>query len=352
MKIQFPGEKGEIRDVSELVFQFHALAALDPDLRWHVRPGHDPQDAGSVELELDGRRFAFRPFYVLKASVPWLEKLDFIAGDPQPLIVTPELSARALAACKAQGLAATDLNGRTWLRAPGLLVDRPALPGRSFCHEPEPRNIFVGKSARIVRCLLSDRERLWTQSEIVPRTGASVGLVSRIVQHLIRQGFVEKTRAREFRLRDWRGLLAEWAESDRFAQRTRTTRYAGFLGPPQKLAQRLQQWAVTEKVPLAFTQWIAAWVRHPYTEPVVCSAYVERLPDAAAAEQLGIRRVSEGGKLWLHVPDDTGILTATQARDDLTLVTDAQIYLDLQRTGLRGPEAAAALAEWEGFCRA
>jgi len=30
---------------------------------------------------------------------------------------------------------------------------------------------------------------------------------------------------------------------------------------------------------------------------------------------------------------------------------DAQIYLDLQKTGLRGPEQASALRNWEGFCR-
>jgi hypothetical protein len=161
----------------------------------------------------------------------------------------------------------------------------------------------------------------------------------------------EKTSAREFRLRDWQGLLNEWVESDRFPKRTRTTLYAGFLGPPQELAQRLQQWAKTERVPLAFTQWIAAWIRHPYTEPVICAAYVARLPNPATLEGLGLRSVTEGGKLWLHVPDDEGILDETQSRKNLTLVSDAQIYLDLQRTGLRGPDAAAALREWEGFCR-
>jgi hypothetical protein len=261
------------------------------------------------------------------------------------------LSPRIVAACKEHGIAAIDLNGRTWLRAPGLLVDRRPLPGRSFRYELEPRNIFVGKSARIIRCLLTNRGRTWTQAEIVPHTKASSGLVSRIVQHLISQGFAEKTSAREFRLRDWNGLLDEWAESDRFPKRTRTILYAGFLGPPQELAQHLQQWAGAENVPLAFTQWTAAWVRHPYTEPVVCSAYVDRLPDAAALDQLGLRSVTEGGKLWLHVPDDEGILAETQTRSGQTLVSDAQIYLDLQRTGLRGPEAAAALREWEGFCR-
>jgi hypothetical protein len=92
-------------------------------------------------------------------------------------------------------------------------------------------------------------------------------------------------------------------------------------------------------------------VRHPFTEPVVTSAYVSRLPDSATLENLGLRLVGEGGKLWLHVPDDDGLLRETQIQDELTLVTDAQIYLDLQRTGLRGPDAATALREWKGFCR-
>jgi hypothetical protein len=61
--------------------------------------------------------------------------------------------------------------------------------------------------------------------------------------------------------------------------------------------------------------------------------------------------VTDGGKLWLHTPDDEGLFTETQHRGGLTLVSDAQIYLDLQRTSLRGPDAASALREWEGFCR-
>lgn len=339
-----------IRHESELALHFREFLPEDPDLSWHLPPGTGHQCLEQVELEFDNQRIAFRPVYELKPSLPWLDSLKPKQGTPV-LLVTPELSNRVLDACKQHRIAAIDLNGRAWLRAPGLLVDRRPLPGRSFSYELEPRNIFVGKSARIVRCLLTNRERTWTQAEIVSRTKASSGLVSRIVQHLISQGFAEKISAREFRLRDIFALLDEWAESDHFAKRTRTTLYAGFIGSPVELAHRLQDWAHREAVPIAFTQWIAAWSRHPFTEPVLCSAYVPRLPEAATLDSLGLRQVSEGGKLWLHVPDDEGLLDDTQTQSGLTLTTDAQIYIDLQRTGLRGPEAAAALREWNRFCR-
>ena len=343
-----------IRYESELVALFREFVREDPDLHWTLTPevlSPDVNHSDHLKLEFDGATFTFHPFYTLKPSLPWLENLPIQPSSHLPVVVTPELSPRVLAICKEREIAAIDLNGRAWLRAPGLLVDRRALPGRSFSYELEPRNIFLGKSARIVRCLLTDRDRIWTQAEIVPRTKASAGLVSRIVQHLICQGFVEKIAAREYRLRDWKALIEEWAQTDRFPKRARTTAYAGFIGPAQELAPRLQLWATAEKVPLAFTQWTAAWARHPYTEPAICSAYVSRLPDSGTLEHLGLRPVAEGGKLWLHEPDDEGVLSETQQRNNLTLVSDAQIYIDLQRTGLRGPEAATSLLEWEGFCR-
>jgi hypothetical protein len=112
----------------------------------------------------------------------------------------------------------------------------------------EPRNIFVGKSARIILSLLTDRDRVWPQAEIVRLTGASSGLVSRIIQHLISQGFVEKITAREFHLRDWLWLLDSWADSDRFPKQVRSNFYAGFFGSPQELADRRQKWTESENV--------------------------------------------------------------------------------------------------------
>lgn len=359
MKNQEVSKGAAIRHETELVTQFQELLESDPDLRWNFMSPATHHRLNRVEIELDGKRVAFRPFYELKPSLVWLDAqlptdgTPLLQITPLPLIVTAELSTRVLNHCKQHHLSAIDLNGRAYLRAPGLLVDRRPLPGRSFSYELEPRNIFVGKSARIVRCLLTDCDRLWTQGEIVPRTKASSGLVSRIVQHLISQGFAEKTSAREFRLRDPQALLDEWVESDRLAKRTRTMFYAGFINHnhPGEWARHLQAWAKKESVPIAFTQWVAAWARHPFTEPTVCSAYVSRLPEARTLEQLQLRPVAEGGNVWLHIPEDEGILAETQNRNDLTLVTDAQIYLDLQRTGLRGPDAAAALREQHDFCR-
>ena len=339
-----------IRHDGELARHFRELLETDPDLHWKIKASGSYDRPESIELDLDGKKLPYVPVYQLKPSLSWLESLS-ARKEPPSLLVSPALSTRVLDFCKQHGIAAMDLNGRTWLRAPGLLVDRRPLSGRDFRYELEPRNVFVGKSARIIRALLTDLGRTWNQAELGKRTEASSGLVSRIIQYLISQGFAEKISPREFRLCAGLELLDAWKAADRLAKRTITHCYAGFLGTPTDLAKLLQGWARQEKVAIAFTQWIAAWVRCPYTEPPLASAYVSRLLDPTTLASLGLRPVTEGGNLWLHLPDDPGLLTETQSRGELTLTTDAQIYLDLQSTGLRGPDAATALLEWEGFCR-
>lgn len=339
-----------IRHREELEFYFKELVSNDRVLVWRFPADGAEITKDQIELSFDRRTYAFTPVYELKPSLPWLETLKSSRGKTV-LLVSPELSDRVFERCRDLGFSALDLNGRAWLRGPGLLIERASIPGRAFRYELEPKNIFTGKSARIVRYLLTDRDRAWNRTEIGAQVEASAGLVSRIIQYLLGQGFLQRVGSREFQVSDPLALLDTWAETDFLNKRTTVTRYAGFLGTPLELARRLQDYATKYDVRIAFTQWIAAWVRCPCTEPSVVSAYASRRLERRFLEELGLRPVPEGGKLWVYLSEDDGALRETQPCAGLTFVTDAQIVLDLQRTGLRGPEAAAALREWDGFCR-
>ena len=118
--------------------------------------------------------------------------------------------------------------------------------------------------------------------------------------------------------------------------------------------EEIAQWLLKtypESDRLVFTQWFAANLRHPYTTPPLVSAYVPSFPGEIIERKLGARQVTDGGTLWLVVPADEGVFRETQQVGEFTLACDAQIYLDLLHVGLRGPEQAKALREWEGFGR-
>ncbi len=342
------GKTSAIRHEVELVREFVNLVAHDTRIKQlALNSPHNPTEA---LLHLDGRQFRFALKFLL---VPTVENLLSAKtnGTTQPLFVVPRLTPAFLQACWQNGTSVADLNGQLFLRGPGLLVSLPGLPGRHFRFEQEPHNIFVGKSARIVRALLSDVERTWQQSELIKRTGATSGLVSRIVTYLTRQGHLKKVDARRFHVVSPLGLLDVWVQADDFSRRATTYRFAALNNDPVRLARTIRNVLAHDSSPFAFTQWIAAWLRHPYAEPAIVSLYVQQLPTQDLLDQLGLQPVNEAGRVWFHLPNDEGVFQECRFVQDLPLVTDAQIYLDLLKTGLRGPEQAKALREWSGFCR-
>lgn len=62
------------------------------------------------------------------------------------------------------------------------------------------------------------------------------------------------------------------------------------------------------------------------------------------------RPVSGGsGRLRLVLPKEEGVLHPQQTVQGFQLVSDVQIYLDLQRAGLRAEEQAEELRRWPDF---
>jgi hypothetical protein len=341
-------KKSSVRTSSELAREFVALIGhenrIEPiSLDSSTRPSE-------ARLKFDGRQFRFDLKFLLAPTVADIPMSDS-KGKTQPLLVVPRVTPAFLEACRERRASVADLNGQLFLRGPGLLISLPALPGRRFRFEQEPRNAFVGKSARIVRTLLTEPERVWQQAELVQRSGATSGLVSRIVTYLTRQSLLKKTNSRRFQVASLSDLLDAWTHADDFSRRVTTYRFATLSSEPLALAKTLRNVLTPGGLPFAFTQWIAAWLRHPYTEPAVVSLYVGQIPPPDVLKQANLQPVNDAGRVWLHVPTDEGVLRERQFVENLPLVTDAQIYLDLLETGLRGPEQAQALRGWPGFCR-
>ncbi len=108
--------------------------------------------------------------------------------------------------------------------------------------------------------------------------------------------------------------------------------------------------ALADQPPI-FTQWIAGWLRNPYTTPLVVTAYVKKFPEETLIKEklLGRPVSGGGGRLRLALPKDEGVLHPAQTVRGFRLVSDVQIYLDLQGAGLRADEQAEELKRWPDF---
>jgi len=262
------------------------------------------------------------------------------------VLVAPFISEESAGLCNEAAIGYADLAGNARLSFDQVFVETRSAKN-PFRERREARSIFAPKAARVLRVLLQGPLRAWKVVELADAARVSIGWVSAVRQQLF---------AREWAADDPSGLrvtkpgalLDAWAKADEWEKRTTTREYSALSGDPTQLAEKFRD--LLGEQPHAFTQWFAGWLRHPYTIPTVITAYVTSFPEESAiTEKLLSRRVSGGGGLRLVVPKDEGVLNPSQSVRGFNLVSDVQIFLDLQHAGLRGEEQAAELRKWPDF---
>ena len=338
--------EAELRSVAR-----HHLAN-DTILSWNWKNWETPSakhraDA-VLELIANGRRRTFDVEFKLRPTARDIDVLTKHERRRPKLLIAPELSETLIALCRERGISAIDLNGRTWVRSEGLLIDRSPIPARRYSTSWPALNPFSLKGSRLARTLLSNKDRSWSLTELVSRTALSGGLVSRLLGAMEREGWIEKT-SRKLILRRPKELLDAWAVHDDWTTRTTLRQYSALAKDLEELAVRTRDGLASGENRPVFTQWFAANLRFPYTIAPVVSAYVRDFPSGDLEAALALRQVTDGGRLWLVAPRDEGVFQETRVVGGFTLACDTQIYLDLYRAGLRGPEQAQALREWTGF---
>ncbi len=328
----------------------------DPDLTWRlsIPKGGNSRSDTLVHLVIGDQDLTFLPDFKIQPTSALIEALAQRSASAKypPLLIVPRLSERFVELCRKAKVACLDLNGRVWIHRGNVLVDRapPANHQPIVATPPEP-DLFSGKSSRVPRALLSTSQP-WTQAELATATGVSRPQLSRLLELLAREGFVRRagsSRGGTWTIAQPEALLAAWARRDLWSRRVSVHQYSILVPTLESAARQLQ--GALGKDNVAFTQWFAAERRHPYMEAPVLSVYVHSLPSAEILKSLSARSVPTGGRLWLLRPQDDGVFQFTQQADGFTLAADIQIYLDLLQVGQRGPDAAEALRQWEGFAR-
>lgn len=275
------------------------------------------------------------------------EKRRAFAG----LYLAPKIAEPLAKDLREWGINHADLNGRMFIRRNSLFIDRDP-KGTAFKNPESDLKLFTAKASRIPRVLLYRKSKTWTQNELRTITRTSPGFVSRILNALESAGYIRKdapgSRAgpARYSVSDFDQLLDAWVHADDFRKRVSVYEYSILSNDPDQIASETRDAIGTQDI--AFTQWFAAWQRQPHATPSIVSGYVKK--DVPQRFELG-RRVDAGGNLWLLVPKDEGVFQSTQIVRDFLCASDAQIYLDLAKAGLRGPEAAAELRKSERFAQ-
>lgn len=286
----------------------------------------------------------------VRAAVLQLERsLRHLPGEEPHygLLLAPFISEESARICAEAGIGYADLAGNARLSFDQVYIETRS-PENPFRERRETRSLFAPRAARVLRVLLQGLLRPWKVTALAESARVSVGWVSAVRQQLLAREWAAEEPG-GFRVTKPAAVLEAWVKADEWGKRTRTHEYSVLVNEPLELAEKLK--AALGDEPPVFTQWFAGWLRHPYTTPVVVTAYVKKLPDEALIQEklLGRRVTDGGGRLRLVLPKEEGVLHPQQTAQGFQLVSDVQIYLDLQRAGLRGEEQAEELKRWPDF---
>jgi hypothetical protein len=291
-----------------------------------------------VEARSSSDRTALNP-----AAVGVDKERQAMGRDAIPLLVVPYMGETGSRFCGERGLAWMDLSGNAHITAPNLLIH---IEGKAnlFKHAGRPSNLFAPKSSRIVRRLLMESDRGFTQRVLSQVTGLDEGYVSRIVRRLMEGGLVVKDTEGFLKPEDPGQLLDAWYDAYDFKKHHLIKGYIAARSG-EELLHRIGEQLEKLAMDYAATGLGAAWAYTHFAGFRIVTVYLSETPGNALSRDLGFRIDERGANTWLVVPADEGVFHGAEKRDGISCVHPVQAYLDLKGHPERSSEAASRLRQ-------
>jgi hypothetical protein len=343
-----------------------ALAALGKELSVVVRrrPPKAATHASDLIVELKHQRGPPvrlvievsanpRAAPIQKAAAQAWEAANRLGGIP--VVASARLGSGVRQWLRQEGIGYLDLHGHVLVRGAGIIIDRDHGPP-SAPAGPEPTagsgSPFADRSSLVVRHLLSGAPVQAGVRGLAAELGISPALVSRVLNRLRQDGYLESEPADVIELTSVEPLLDEWSEyyrrrarrqrEKRFYLHARDTSAVLELLPKKLPARAAPQWALSFQAgasliaPFAFFSEVHLLIGGPDWDQA--AERVEHNLGAEPAEKEANMVLVEP---YYRESWDHGLREVSK----LPVVSDIQLFLDLSVYPRRGAEQATRIRE-------
>lgn len=318
----------------------------------HVRPfTHAPVGGLRADLVLDAPRAAYLVEWKAVGDAAnvgsALRQLKAVEGSRRqqrrartvvPIVAVPYMGETGRRLCAEAGVSWVDLSGNAWIDAPGKQIRFVGHKNR-FASAGRPADVFAPRSSRVVRALLMEPERRFTQADLAEASGVDKGRVSRLVRRLEGMDLVVRE-GRALRVKDAALALEAWREAYDF-EKHHVKRGHVAVRDPEELISMIRDSAVSFGLLWALTGLAAAWQMTRFAMFRLVTVFVRERPSDEWLGRIGFREDPRGANLWVVRPVDDGVFVGADAVDGLPCVHPLQVYLDLKAHPERAEEAAA-----------
>jgi len=270
--------------------------------------------------------------------------------DLYPMVAAPYISESIQARCKELGVGYIDLNGTLALIDDDLYVDI-VRPATAFKNPQGVKNIFSGRSRRIIRVLLVNPYQPYRLERLATETKLSLGQVSQVIRRLQDDDLVERKSNGSMLTKPGK-LLRRFAQELKNDYTQNRIVFSGFSEKePLYLSQRLRDIAERRNIRHGFTLGSGLEASERNVREQVTAAYID-VPPQQLRDELQLESVSKGANVLLMTPPDADNTDAggvfyrsRKLTNGLTGVNPVQLYVDYTLHGSRGQEQADFLIE-------
>jgi hypothetical protein len=254
-----------------------------------------------------------------------------------PIVAVPFMGETGRRLAAEAGVSWIDLSGNAWIEAPGRQIRILGNKNR-FTSSGRPADVFAPKSSRVIRAMLMDPQRAFTQVELAFVSGVDKGRISRLVPRLDSMGLVLRD-GRSIRIKDASLALEAWREAYDLEKHDVRRGHVSVRGP-QELIDKIARVSESAGVSWALTGLAAAWQLTQFAMFRLVSLYVHARPSEAWLSAIGFREEPRGANVWIVRPVDDGVFQGSSDAGGVSCVHPLQVYLDLKAHPERAPEAA------------
>jgi len=260
--------------------------------------------------------------------------------DDYGVIAAPYISEKTGQICKEANIGYIDLSGNCYLSFDTIYIKKENYKSIDVVKK-EVKSLFSKKTARLLRVLLCNPEKIWTQMKLSDESKVSIGLTNRVIKKLYDLEYIALDQNNKISLKNSSKLLDLWRENYSYSN----NEILAYYSPknPDEFEKCLIEYMYrrnNEKYAFTLfsgTSLIAPFVRSKQTF-FYFSGNKEKLINATE-----LKPVSSGANVLILIPYDEGIFYATQKVRDNNVVSNVQLYLDLYNYKGRGREQAEYL---------
>ena len=264
-----------------------------------------------------------------------------------PMIAAHFLGPNRRALLREMGISYIDMAGNIYVRAKGIFVERDGKPN-VLSYAQKGLNPYSDKASIILRILMEEPIRSWKIREIARAGDITPGWASRVADNLVERGLVKYNQQHGITLVSGEDVIKEWADFYDW-HKNRFYHYYCHAYDSQELLDKISR-LDNDRVKFALGFQAGAYLVSPYSTFNQVHLIIDGGSfDIAQHEielKLNLEQRKDGANLILVLPHyKKSALFHARKIDKWWVVSDIQLYLDLNRYPLRGREQAEKLLE-------